>query len=44
MIDNRNEMFQIPPTKVVYAYSAWQPVFDEINGVEFTMAYQHNKI
>ena len=35
IIDNRNEMFQVPPTKVVYAYSAWQPVFDEMKGVEF---------
>ncbi len=37
LIEHRAEMFKVPPSKVVYAYGAWQQAFDsmEKSGVEF---------
>lgn len=35
LIESKDVMFTQPPKKVIYAYSAWQPMFEEMKGVEF---------
>lgn len=35
LIQNKAQMFKVPPVKVIYAYSAWQPLFDSLEGVDF---------
>ena len=39
ILRNASGMFKIPPKKIIYAYSAWQPLFDEmrdtISNIEF---------
>lgn len=37
LIEHRQDLFKIPPTRIVCAYGAWQPLYDELSkeGVEF---------
>lgn len=37
LIENKDEMFKVPPVAVKYAYGAWQPMFEDLqeSGVDF---------
>lgn len=35
VIKNKNEIFETPPSKIIYCYGTWQPLFEKIEDVDF---------